>query len=105
MTDNRILSLLHLIINDYRKDNRDRKIRMILTDNDYTITYVIHYSEKNRKFFDKFNELYAEELALGHVKECDKDAQSKYITIENVTMSLNSQSNYLIYHIDNNCAD
>ena len=38
MTDNRILSLLHLIMNDYRKDNRDRKIRMILTDNDYTIT-------------------------------------------------------------------
>ena len=60
---------------------------------------------QDKKFFDKFNELYAEELALGNVKECDKDVQSKYITIENVTMSLNSQDNYLIYHIDNNCAD
>lgn len=46
MTDNRILSLLHLIMNDYRKDNKDGKISMILTDNDYTITYSIHYSEK-----------------------------------------------------------
>lgn len=105
MTDNRIISLLHLIMNDYHKDNRDRKISMVLTDNDYTITYYIHYSEKNKKFFDKFNELYAEELALGHVKEPDKDTQSKYVTIENVTMSLNSQGNYLIYHIDNSCAD
>ena len=35
----------------------------------------------------------------------NKDTQSKYVTIENVTMSLNSQGNYLIYHIDNNCAD
>lgn len=105
MTDNRILSLLHLIMNDCRKDNKDGKISMILTDNDYTITYFIHYSEKNKKFFDRFNELYAEELALGHVKEPDNDTQSKYVTIENVTMSLNNQGDCLMYHIDNNCAD
>lgn len=105
MTDKRMLSILRMIMDAHRKDNKDNKIGMIFTDNDYTITYFIHYSEKNKKFFDKFNELYAEELALGHVKEPDKDTQSKYVTIENVTMSLNSQGNYLIYHIDNNCAD
>ena len=105
MTDNRILSLLHLIMNDYRKDNRDRKIRMILTDNDYTITYVIYYSEKNKKFFDRFNELYAEEVKLGHTKDPEDTAQLKSFTIENVTMCLNNQGDCLMYHIDNNCAD
>ena len=105
MTDKRMLSMLRMIMDAHRKDNKDNKIGMILTDNDYTITYFIHYSEKNKKFFDKFNELYAEEVKLGHTKDPEDMTHSKSFTIENVTMRLNNQCDCLMYYIDNNCAD
>lgn len=105
MTDKRMLAMLRMIMDAHRKDNKDNKISMIFTDNAYTITYFIHYSEQNKKFFDKFNELYAEEVKLGHAKDSEDTTQPKSFTIDNVTMSLNNQGDCVMYHIDNNCAD